>query len=318
MSAAAALPIFGDAYLADTQHLTLEEHGAYFKLLLIAWRSPHCALPDDDKRIATMLGVTAKKWAALRPTVMAFWTRTEHGFEQKRLSKERAWVAEKSGKARGAAHIRHGTEDRATISRPAGAKSSGDNSPRPATVRKPKSLSEQDTGDANAGADADANAPANGGAPPPPPKRKKECSDEHSRGRADTSEVDEGFAAWNALRAELWPTKRDPQVTPERRKKLALRLAEHGLVGWLDALSRIRGSPFLRGDTPSGFTVSIDWALEPRNLRKILEGNYDDDRSATVHRLDEHRRSHEGAGGRRFGNAMVRAGLALLADGGGA
>ena len=35
-----ALPFFTDAYLGDTQHLTLEEHGAYQKLLYIAWRSP--------------------------------------------------------------------------------------------------------------------------------------------------------------------------------------------------------------------------------------------------------------------------------------
>jgi uncharacterized protein YdaU (DUF1376 family) len=65
------MPYFGDAYMADTRHLTLEEHGAYHLLLLIAWRSPNCALPDDDKRIAQMLGITAKKWAALKPTVMA-------------------------------------------------------------------------------------------------------------------------------------------------------------------------------------------------------------------------------------------------------
>lgn len=311
MSAAAATPIFGDAYLADTQHLTLEEHGAYFKLLLIAWRSPHCALPDDDRRIATMLGITPKKWAALRPSVMAFWTRTEHGYEQKRLSKERAWVDEKSSKSRNSAHARW---DRDAKPRPAGSQSFDDDRSGAETNEAAKSLKTGNTPDANAGAGAAAGAGASGDAPPPPPRKKKECSDEHSA----RAEIDEAFAAWNALRAELWPTKRDPQVTPERRKKLALRLAEHGLVGWLDAMSRIRGSPFLRGDTPSGFTVSIDWALEPRNLRKILEGNYDDDRSATVHRLDEHRRSHEGAGGRRFGNAMVRAGLALLADGGGA
>lgn len=163
MSAPAALPLFGDAYLADTSHLSLEEHGAYLKLLMIAWRSPDCALPDDDRRLATILGCTTKKWAALKPAVMAFWTQTEKGWEQKRLSKERAWVKEKSAKSRAAALARHG--DHATNPFPAGTKSSSDVSNSPARNRTDKCLINNNTGDANADADAD----ANGYAPPPPP-----------------------------------------------------------------------------------------------------------------------------------------------------
>ena len=136
-----AIPYFGDAYMADTRHLTLEEHGAYHLLILIAWRSPNCALPNDDKRIAQMLGVTPKKWAALKPTVLAFWTLTEHGWEQKRLSKERRWVDEKSRKNKDAAEARW-----------------------EAKPRKTKKVS-----DANASANEYADADANGYAPPPPP-----------------------------------------------------------------------------------------------------------------------------------------------------
>lgn len=106
MSGPAALPIFGDAYLADTQHLTLEEHGAYFKLLLCAWRSTPARLPADDKRIATMLGISAGKWGKLKPAVMAFWTLTESGWEQKRLTKERKFVDEKIAKNTSAANAR--------------------------------------------------------------------------------------------------------------------------------------------------------------------------------------------------------------------
>lgn len=141
MSAPASIPIFGDAYLADTQHLTLEEHGAYFKLMIIAWRSPGCALPNDDRRIATMLGIGGKKWAGLKPAVMAFWTLSDAGFQQKRLLKEYRWAAEKARLNSEAAEARWKDKPRKT--------------------NKP----------------SDADAYPNGYAPPPPPHKEKKDDD---------------------------------------------------------------------------------------------------------------------------------------------
>ncbi len=95
-----ALPIWTDAYLADTHPLlSLEEHGCYFLLLQFAWRSPECRLPDDDKLFARMLGVSLKRWrSTLRPSMERFWT-IENGFwKQKRLSKEKIYVTELTGK----------------------------------------------------------------------------------------------------------------------------------------------------------------------------------------------------------------------------
>lgn len=102
MSQFPSLPLFTDAYIADTQHLTNEEHGAYLRLLMFAWRSPDCRLPDDDARLARMLGLTAKKWAALKPSVMSFWA-LENGFwTQRRLAREHAFVSAKVEKRRAA------------------------------------------------------------------------------------------------------------------------------------------------------------------------------------------------------------------------
>jgi uncharacterized protein YdaU (DUF1376 family) len=143
-----AIPYFGDAYMADTRHLTLEEHGAYHLLLLIAWRSPNCALPNDDKRISQMLGITAKKWSSLKPAVLGFWTLTENGWEQKRLTKERRWVDEKSRKNKAAADARW--ED--------------------------KPLKTNDADDANASANGEPDGPANGNAPLPPPQKSSEAN----------------------------------------------------------------------------------------------------------------------------------------------
>ncbi len=61
MSKAPAMPMYWDAYLADTTHLTTEEHGAYMLLLAAMWRRDG-AVPDDDKDNARILGLTLAKW----------------------------------------------------------------------------------------------------------------------------------------------------------------------------------------------------------------------------------------------------------------
>ncbi|KQP53054.1 YdaU family protein [Methylobacterium sp. Leaf106] len=102
MSAFPSLPLFTDAYIADTAHLTNEEHGAYLRLLMFAWRSPDCRLPDDDARITRMLGLTAKRWSSLKPAVMAFWSLDDGFWTQKRLTREHEFVTEKVEKKRAA------------------------------------------------------------------------------------------------------------------------------------------------------------------------------------------------------------------------
>ena len=87
-----SMPLYTDAYIGDTMHLSLEEHGAYLKLLMIAWRTPDCCIPDDDKRIAQMLSVTPKKWVKLKPVVMSFWTLSDGVYRQKKLTKLRQAV----------------------------------------------------------------------------------------------------------------------------------------------------------------------------------------------------------------------------------
>lgn len=84
-----ALQLWTDAYLADTTDLSAEEHGVYLLLLMAAWRSPDCALRDDDKRLARTTRIGMKKWRRIRLVMQRFWVVEDGKWTQKRLLKER-------------------------------------------------------------------------------------------------------------------------------------------------------------------------------------------------------------------------------------
>lgn len=100
MSSFPSLPLFTDAFIADTGHLSATQTGAYLMLLMVAWRSPDCRLPDDDAKLARWARVDARTWPRLKPAVMEFWTLEDGFWSQKRLSKERYNVRNRADIAR--------------------------------------------------------------------------------------------------------------------------------------------------------------------------------------------------------------------------
>jgi hypothetical protein len=105
--------------------------------------------------------------------------------------------------------------------------------------------------------------------------------------RADFEAVVE---AWNRLCARDGPDPRLPEVigpTKARRQKFALRCRElarilpeadavYGLEFWERLFSRVRASPFLRGESDSGWQASLDWLLDSaEHVVRVLEGAYD-------------------------------------------
>ncbi len=106
MSKPAAIPLFGDAYLADTTHLTTEEHGAYLLLMMAAWRQEDCSLPVDDRKLARITGLSLRKWGAIKETILEFWKVENGRISQARLSKEHAYVRQKSESNRKSAEAR--------------------------------------------------------------------------------------------------------------------------------------------------------------------------------------------------------------------
>lgn len=83
------------------------------------------------------------------------------------------------------------------------------------------------------------------------------------------------FDAYNDLAHEIAiPVAQN--LTDERKTKIKARLNEcGGLAGWLDALGKIRGSPFLRGDNDRQWKANLDFILQKSTFTRLMEGSYD-------------------------------------------
>lgn len=74
---------------ADTSHLTLEEDGAYNRLLRLCWMSPGCSLPDDDAWIMRRMRVDFETYErVVRIILDEFFTRKSGRVSNARLARE--------------------------------------------------------------------------------------------------------------------------------------------------------------------------------------------------------------------------------------
>jgi uncharacterized protein YdaU (DUF1376 family) len=89
-----ALPLWTDAYLADTLDLSTEDHGLYLIMLMLAWRRRDCALPDDMDWLKRSLkgccaGLHGHSFNSRVPRILQkFWILIDGKWVQKRLQKE--------------------------------------------------------------------------------------------------------------------------------------------------------------------------------------------------------------------------------------
>jgi uncharacterized protein YdaU (DUF1376 family) len=76
------MPFFVGDYLKETRHLTLEEHGAYFHLIIEYWAKG--CLADDDAQLARIVGISLAKWQKkMRPVMKALFP--GDGWQHERL-----------------------------------------------------------------------------------------------------------------------------------------------------------------------------------------------------------------------------------------
>ena len=67
------MPLYVADYLADTTHLSTEQHGAYLLLIMSAWKRGG-RVPADDRQLAAITGLTLAAWRKHKPLILPMFT----------------------------------------------------------------------------------------------------------------------------------------------------------------------------------------------------------------------------------------------------
>lgn len=102
------MPLYVSDYMADTSHLTLEEHGAYLLLIMNYWQRGE-GLPDNDKQLALIVHTSLKKWYSVREQVISFFYIRDGKLVNNRIEAELGKLRSKSDKAKASINKRWDT-----------------------------------------------------------------------------------------------------------------------------------------------------------------------------------------------------------------
>ncbi len=253
-----ALPLWTDALIGDTYHLTPAQFGAYMRLLIAAWRRPNCDLPDDDRFLGRVVG-DQRGWHRLKPIVMPFFDQSDDGFyRQKRLLAERNWCATKAAKNAAAGRT-------SALKR----KNRGSTNVPTKLERKSNPHTHTHTQTHKVGKDLVGNT-------------ESESEDRSPDGKIAVSpkrnghdQVEAAFDAWNAF-AQTHGLPTVQQRTTARRAALRRRLADGGgLDGWQAALDKAASIPWMLGENPRGWRLNLTTLVREEFFAKLMEGAYD-------------------------------------------
>lgn len=243
-----AFQFYATDYLGSqrVQMLTLEEEGAYIRLLCFCWQ--HGSIPASPKEMARLVGKGAS--TTLCTTLQPMFTKhpTEPGrLVHERLEEERSKQADwkersiKGGQSSAARRV--GDSDwgkkMAQLRR---------TSNEPATNQTVRKTDEPATS-----------------SPTPSPSPKEER-------RSTSPLLSLVFEEWNKTTV----LKRCLLLSDKRRRSLQSRLVDEFFANnWKFAMQRIQASNFCKGLNERGWKASLDWFIRPDSVVKIMEGEYD-------------------------------------------
>lgn len=274
MSSIPAMPVFTDALLAATVDLSTVEFGAYLRILIVTWEKGGHPLPDDDRKLARITGCSLRHWRdVIRPAIVQFFDISEGTFHQKRLTKEWVYESQKraqkviAGEASAEARrlksletsstaVATGTATAAQRRRNSSTSTSLESKKeRISAAAQPRPTDVPD----DLGLTTDQSAPVIPLQTPKRPDRSPEM-----------------LTIWRSHFELLWPKVTTLPAT--RVQKFNTRLLDTfggDLEQWREFCRRAAATPFLVGEGEKGWRASLDWMLQPGNIAKVLDGNYD-------------------------------------------
>lgn len=241
MAALPYMPLYVADYLADTAHLSVTEHGAYMLLIMNYWQRGN-SLPANDLQLSRIARMNLKDWLKVRPNIEGFFHEIDEQWIHGRIEDELGKVRAKSQQASIAGKA--SVQQRANV--------------RSTPVKHPLNHTDTDTDTKKEGT---LRVPSMV-TPKWPLELLSECVD-----------------IYNRTASELG-LPQCQHLTETRAQKLRARLTDcDGLEGWKALMEKIRGSPLLKGEK-GDWKCSFDFLMQASSFTKIMEGNYDGQKSS--------------------------------------
>ena len=269
-------------FLTGTAHLSLELRGAYITALCVMY-DRMSGFPYDEREGAMLLRVDKRVYRRVRDDLLADgkFYRDGDTIRNRRVEEEiRSYIAEyirrsNAAREREARRKLHRTSDElpANLSRTSAELieevpgKSGELEPekptkttdiRPQEDRILESRSQK----------LEARKEEERESTPLPPK-----------GGVPPLDVLRAFEAYNDLALKVGLPQAS-KLTPDRHRKIAARLRDYGIDGWMQALDRIEHSAFLTGQNDRQWRASLDFLCQPASFSKVHDGGYGNGRHA--------------------------------------
>lgn len=107
------IPFHIGDFLSGTMHMDATERGAYIMLLCAHYQAGEIGLPDDDKKLSRIAGVTMKTWSRIKPVMQEKFTVTDGFWRNSKTIDTLQKVAQLSANQRAKALKKHNPVDAA-------------------------------------------------------------------------------------------------------------------------------------------------------------------------------------------------------------